>query len=54
MLELDADTKYHAVYIDPLTGKKYPFAESITGVTSWELPFAPILQDWLLVLEVEQ
>ena len=39
---------------DPLTGTKHPFDEPITGVTSWELPFAPILQDWLLVLEVQQ
>lgn len=53
-LELDAGTTYLAVYIDPLTGDHYPLAEPISGVRSWKLPHAPILQDWLLTLQVQE
>ena len=49
---LAADVHYTATYIDPMTGKSYPK----TGVTpesngDWRLPAAPILQDWVLVIE---
>jgi hypothetical protein len=50
--KLEKDIQYEAKWVDPLTGDDYPIG-SITGNESgeWTVPYAPILQDWVLVLE---
>ncbi len=51
VLKLDSTAYYRAEYIDPLSGRKHPIQKIVSGVTTWQIPPAPILQDWLLVLE---
>ena len=48
---LDKDTAYEATYLDPLTGKEYPLNTPVFGKSEWVIPPAPILQDWLFVLQ---
>ena len=50
---LDQEAAYCAAFLDPLTGKEHRLPGNISGVSEWEIPHAPILQDWLLVLEKE-
>ena len=50
LLKLNVKTAYEAIFIDPLTGQEYPLRETVSGVEAWEVPAAPILQDWLLLL----
>lgn len=50
--ELDPAVVYSATYIDPLTGKRYPSVDvKPDRGGNWRLPAAPILQDWVLVIE---
>jgi hypothetical protein len=49
---LDVDSTYDAKYIDPMTGEIHPIEERITRTKEWEVPPGPILQDWVLILEV--
>ena len=50
---LEHDVNYDASWFDPKTGDKYPIG-SISGAANGEfqLPKPPILQDWVLILEV--
>lgn len=50
---LNDESAYSAMFIDPRTGVEYPVDETIRGATEWEVPAAPILQDWLLTLTIE-
>lgn len=51
---------YLARYIDPLTGDTYPEMKFVpepneqSSTGTWRLPAAPILQDWLLVIETSE
>jgi Protein of unknown function (DUF4038)/Domain of unknown function (DUF5060) len=48
---LKSENRYTAQFIDPVTGKTetaLPFVPDAAGV--WKVPFAPVLQDWVLVI----
>jgi hypothetical protein len=50
--QLEKDIHYQAKWIDPITSYEYPIG-AVNGNESgnWTVPYAPILQDWVLVLE---
>jgi len=50
VMALDAEATYTARFVDPKTGDEYPL-EDIRGLSEWQIPTAPILQDWVLILE---
>jgi Protein of unknown function (DUF4038)/Domain of unknown function (DUF5060) len=48
---LIAGRTYEAVFIDPVSGKpEKPMTCMPTADGSWKVPFAPILQDWVLMI----
>ena len=47
---LEADVRYRAFFFDPKDAAEYPLG-TVTGAASWQVPTAPIIQDWVLVLE---
>ncbi len=50
--KLEPNIKYHAYYLDPITGKEFPVGDvESTPEGEWAVPSAPIFQDWVLVLE---
>ncbi len=50
--DLYPNQSYTAIYIDPLSGKRYPkMVVRPDSDGKWRLPAAPILQDWVLVIE---
>lgn len=50
--QLEPNIKYHAYYLDPITGKEFPVGDvESTPEGNWVVPSSPILQDWVLVLE---
>ena len=50
--KLEPNIKYHAYYLDPITGKEFPVGDvESTPEGEWVVPKPPIFQDWVLVLE---
>ena len=48
LMKLDPEARYKVTYLDPLSGDRYEIAKMIEKRKEWEIPPAPILQDWLL------
>ena len=50
--KLEPNIKYHAYYLDPITGKEFPVGDvESTPEGEWGVPNSPIFQDMVLVLE---
>jgi hypothetical protein len=50
--KLEPNIKYHAYYLDPITGKEFPVGDvESTPEGEWVVPNSPIFQDFVLVLE---
>jgi hypothetical protein len=49
--ELEPDVTYQAYYVDPITGKREPSVPVVAQNGEWPLPYPPILQDWVMVVE---
>jgi hypothetical protein len=48
--KLEAEITYRASFFDPTSGHEYPLGQ-VQGATEWRVPMAPLIQDWVLVLE---
>ena len=51
MRGLESGIRYRARYVDPLTGKAETPVEVTPANGEWPLPYPPILQDWVLLVE---
>jgi len=49
---LEPEARYRAAFLDPKDGAEHTLGQ-VAGQTSWPVPVAPIIQDWVLVLERE-
>lgn len=50
--ELEPEIAYQAKWVDPITGDEYPIGDVVPDSDmKWTVPAAPILQDWVLILE---
>jgi len=50
-LQLEANIRYKASYINPRTGEATPIGEAATENGEWTPPRKPSMEDWVLVLE---
>jgi hypothetical protein len=52
--QLEPGVAYTARYVDPITGRAEPSVEVVASPAGeWPLPYPPILQDWVLILEAK-
>lgn len=52
LLALEAGVRYTARFVDPITGtSEAPVEVTPDAKGSWELPYPPVFQDWVLILQ---
>lgn len=52
---IEKDISYHAFYFNPINGKEYDIGKVVPDEKGeWQPPRAPIIQDWVLVMEAKE